>query len=364
MSSILGYVLVGALGAGAASLSLTAGVVAVAVGAAAASAWSRRNTRQELAAVERYADQLAAGDLSSTAPPSRPGSTRGIQMALVQLAVNIRSLVADTRIELEQMNLVSAEIARGNGDLAQRTESQAASLEQAAASMEQISATVRNSSATAHRANDVAGELGEVSRRSAAVVHSVTETMGGIARSSTQIGEIISVIDGIAFQTNILALNAAVESARAGEHGRGFAVVASEVRALAQRCSEAAREIKRLITASTEQVEAGERQTDAARTSIDTTLQSVEHFAEMIGAIDRGAQEQQLGISQIHEAIQQMDGFTQQNASLVVQLADSARQMLAQSEEVAAALRVFRIDAGSRVAADAVALRRAARIPA
>ncbi|RZL31581.1 MAG: chemotaxis protein, partial [Rubrivivax sp.] len=313
--------------------------------------------------VEHYANQLAAGDLSRNLQPSGNRRTRGLELSLAQLAVNIRALVSDTRSELDQMNRVSREIALGNQDLAQRTESQAASLEEAAASMEQITATVRQSSDTTHRASGVAHDLSEVSRRSATVVHAVTETMAGITHSSQQIGDIIQIIDSIAFQTNILALNAAVESARAGEHGRGFAVVAGEVRALAQRSSTAAREIKQLIQATTGQVQAAERQTDTARSTIDATLQSVESFATMIGDIDRGAQEQLLGISQMHEVIQQMDGFTQQNAGMVQQLAGSAQQMLAQSDEVSAALRVFRLERGPAATAqpDAVALRRAAR---
>ncbi|MFG6433425.1 methyl-accepting chemotaxis protein [Roseateles sp. LYH14W] len=358
-----GYALVGALGLGLAGQNLWLGAAAVVLAAGAAAAWAQQRLRQGQAHVERYANQLAAGDLARDLAPSGSAQSRPLEQALAQLAVNMRALVSDTRAELEQMNRVSREIAEGNQDLAQRTESQAASLEEAAASMEQITATVRQSSDTTHKASGVATELSEVSRRSAAVVHSVTETMGGIKRSSEKIADIIQVIDSIAFQTNILALNAAVESARAGEHGRGFAVVAGEVRALAQRSSAAAREIKQLINASTEQVQAAERQSDSARSSIDTTLKSVESFATMIGDLDRGAQEQLLGISQMHEVIQHMDGFTQQNAGLVEQLAGSAQQMLAQSEEVTAALRVFKLErqpATSRQP-DAVGLRQAAR---
>jgi len=353
---------IGLLGIASASLDLRLGGAVVVATAAGSALWVRRNSRHGLTQVERYANQLAAGDLCAQPVVGGGGDTRSLELALSQLAVNIRSLVADTRVELEQMNRVSHEIAQGNQDLAQRTESQAASLEQAAASMEQITATVRHSSDTTHLANGVADELSNVSRKSASVVHTVTETMAGIARSSQQIGDIIAVIDSIAFQTNILALNAAVEAARAGEQGRGFAVVAGEVRALAQRCSQAAKEIKQLIEASTQHVQAGERQTVNARSSIDTTLKSVENFTVMIGDIDRGAREQLLGISQVHEAIQQMEGFTQQNAGLVQQLAGSAQQMLAQTEEVNAALRVFRLDRrGEGALPDAVQLRRAAR---
>ncbi|RZJ12283.1 MAG: PAS domain-containing methyl-accepting chemotaxis protein [Rubrivivax sp.] len=361
-----GYGAVGALGLALASQGPWLGPGAVVLAAGAAAALAQRRLRQGLAHVERYANQLAAGDLSHKLEPSGNSQSRGLEQSLAQLAVNVRSLVHDTRTELDQMNRVSREIAHGNRDLAQRTESQAASLEEAAASMEQIAATVRQGSETTHLASGVAAELGEVSRRSAKVVHAVNETMGGISRSSETIADIIQVIESIAFQTNILALNAAVESSRAGEHGRGFAVVAAEVRALAQRSSGAAREIKALISASTEQVQVAERQTDSARASIDTTLTSVESFATLIGDIDRGAQEQLLGISQMHEAIQQMDGFTQQNATLVEQLAGSAQQMLAQSDEVSAALRVFRLDrSGAAIEQpDAVQLRRAARLRA
>ncbi|MBW8846589.1 MAG: PAS domain-containing protein [Burkholderiales bacterium] len=361
-----GYAGVGALGLLLAGQPAWLAVGAVALAAGVAAALSQRRLRRSLGRVEHYANQLAAGDLSRNLEPSGNHQSRELEVALAQLAVNIRSLVSDTRIELEQMNRVSREIAQGNQDLAQRTESQAASLEEAAASMEEITATVRQSKDTTHQASGVAGELSGVSRRSAQVVHSVTETMGGITRSSQKIADIIQVIDSIAFQTNILALNAAVESARAGEHGRGFAVVAGEVRALAQRSSTAAREIKQLIEDSTEQVQAAERQADSARSSIDTTLKSVESFATLIGDIDRGAQEQLQGISQMHEVIQQMDGFTQQNAGMVQQLSAAAQQMQKQSGEVSAALRVFRLESSDArtVLPDAVELRRAARLRA
>ena len=331
--------------------------------AALAAGLRQAQQAQALQGVEAYANQLAAGDLSSELRAGAADSrTSGLERALRQLAVNMRALVSDTRGELERIVRVSHEIAQGNQDLAQRTESQAASLEETAASMQQITATVRLSSDSAAQASGVAGELSQVSRRSADVVHSVTDTMGAIAGSSQRIGEIIQVIDSIAFQTNILALNAAVESARAGEHGRGFAVVAGEVRALAQRSSSAAREIKQLINDSTEKVQAGERQTENARSSIDATLKSVEHFTTLIGDIDRGAREQLQGISQVYVSIQQMEGITQQNAALVEQLARSAAEMREQTDEVSAALRVFRLERGSsNRLPEAVALRREAR---
>jgi len=361
----LGYGAVGALGLGLAGgfgVTLWTGG-ATALAAVAAGAWAQTRGGAALRQVEHYANQLAAGDLSSELKPSGQPRAQSLERALRQLAVNMRALVSDTRGELERIVAVSHEIAQGNEDLARRTEAQAANLEQTAASMEQITATVRQSSDSAAQASSVAGELSQVSRRSADVVHSVTDTMGAISGSSHRIGEIIQVIDSIAFQTNILALNAAVESARAGEHGRGFAVVAGEVRALAQRSSSAAREIKQLINDSSEKVDAGERQTANAKASIDATLKSVQHFTTLIGEIDHGAREQLQGISLVYGAIQEMEGITQQNAALVEQLARSAAEMREQTDEVSAALRVFRLERGAAAQhlPDAVDLRREAR---
>jgi len=363
--SSLSHAAIGALGLGLASgfgFSLWT-TLATLLAAVAASAWAQSRGGSALAQVEHYANQLAAGDLSSELKPSAQPQTQSLERALRQLAVNMRALVSDTRGELARIVSVSHEIAQGNEDLARRTEAQAGNLVQTAASMEEITATVRQSSESAAQASSVAGELSQVSRRSADVVHSVTDTMGAISGSSHRIGEIIQVIDSIAFQTNILALNAAVESARAGEHGRGFAVVAGEVRALAQRSSSAAREIKQLINESSEKVDAGERQTANAKASIDATLKSVEHFTTLIGEIDHGAREQLQGISLVYSSIQEMEGITQQNAALVEQLARSAAEMREQTDEVSAALRVFRLERGAPVQQlpDAVALRRELR---
>jgi aerotaxis receptor len=328
----------------------------------ALAAWAQGRLRASLGRVEAFANALAAGDLSTRLQPAHGTLTGGMEAALAQVAVNLGAMVTDTRHEVDRIRGVSLEIARGNLDLARRTEAQAANLQQTAASMEQIAATVRGTSADAGTASGVAGELHAVSRRSADVVHSVTDTMGGIAGSSERIGEIVQFIDGIAFQTNLLALNAAVEAARAGEHGRGFAVVAGEVRALAQRSSQAAREVKSLIDDSTQRVQAGEAQTRAAREAIDATLAQVQGFTTLIANIDVGAQAQLRGVAEVHGAMRQLDGITQQNAGMVEQLARAAAQMQDDTEQVVAALRIFRVAANeARALPDAVALRRAAR---
>jgi aerotaxis receptor len=318
--------------------------------------------RATLGAVAGFANALAAGDLSARLQSGDSALTRELEQALAQVSVNLGAMVVDTRHELQRIRSVSHEIAEGNRDLAERTKAQAANLQQTAGSMAQMAATVRGTSADAANASSVAGRLHEVSRRSADVVHSVTDTMGGIAGSSGRIGEIVQLIDSIAFQTNLLALNAAVEAARAGEHGKGFAVVASEVRALAQRSSLAAREIKSLIDDSTRRVQAGEAQTRAARESIDATLAQVDAFTALIANIDQSAHAQLRGVAEVHGAIRQLDGITQQNASMVEQLAQAAVHMLNDTEQVSAALRIFRLAANERRALpDAVELRRAAK---
>ncbi|CAM3840656.1 PAS domain-containing methyl-accepting chemotaxis protein [Roseateles saccharophilus] len=328
----------------------------------ALAAWRDGSRRAGLGRVEAYANALAAGDLAATLERSGRPQLRGLEASLDQVGVNLRAMVTDTRKEIERIRSVSNEIAQGNRDLAGRTEAQAASLQQTVASMEQIATTVRDTSSGTQAANGVVGELHEVSRHSAEVVHSVTDTMGGIAGSSNRIGEIVQLIDSIAFQTNLLALNAAVEAARAGEHGKGFAVVAGEVRALAQRSSLAAREIKSLIDDSTRRVQAGEAQTRTARESIDATLSKVEAFTALIGNIDSAAAAQMRGVAEVHGAIRQLDGITDQNAAMVEQLARSATQMLDDTAQVAAALRVFRLAANeTRAMPDAVDLRRTAK---
>jgi aerotaxis receptor len=256
--------------------------------------------------------------------------------------------------------VATSEIAAGNQDLSSRTENQASSLQQTAASMEQITGTVKHSSDTAGEAADLANQTTQITQRSSEVVSNVTHTMQAIEDSSKRIGEIIQVIDSIAFQTNILALNAAVEAARAGEQGRGFAVVASEVRALAGRTATAAREVKQLITDSADKVRAGSELTQAAQTTMQEAVQSVEHVTALVTQISGGAREQLSGISQINSAVAQLDGITQQNAAAVEQIAAASMSLANRAKSVAEAVQVFRteIGGGSANVPDAVALRK------
>jgi aerotaxis receptor len=321
-------------------------------------------TRLALAPLRRvldFANRMAAGDLTQRLADG--GGVDGqLAKALNQLNVNLRSIVRDARHEVEHMRDATGEIASGNQDLSSRTEAQASSLEQTASSMEQITGTVRQSAESATQAAQLAGEASSVTERGSRAVLEVNETMHAISESSRRIGEIIGVIEGIAFQTNILALNAAVEAARAGEQGRGFAVVAGEVRALAQRSSTAAKEIKQLIVDSIEKVEAGNQLTDSARATMENALATVRHVCTVVAAISQGAKEQLDGISQVNSAVAQIDSITQQNAALVEQIAAAAAQLQVKAVTVRESVAVFHLDARDAAdAGDAVALRRAAR---
>ncbi len=324
----------------------------------------RSMTLSPLRDLLKLANRMAAGDLTQKMEVNRSDLIGRLQRALSQLNVNLQSIVRDARTEVEHMRDATAEIAAGNQDLSSRTESQASSLEQTASSMEEITGTVRQSAESAQQATVLADQATAVAQRSSEAVGQVTETMHRISESSHRIGEIIQVIDSIAFQTNILALNAAVEAARAGEQGRGFAVVAAEVRALAQRTTGAAKEIKQLIDESTEKVDAGNRLTEAAQKTMLDALASVRQVSTMISEISTGAREQLSGISQVNEAVAQMDTITQQNAALVEEIAASAMQLQGQASTVAETVQVFRLGHGDVAMQDAVALRRAARASA
>jgi aerotaxis receptor len=309
------------------------------------------------------ANHLAAGDLVHSVAVGARGMIGQIQQALNQMSVNLRTVVSDVRDEVEQLNTSVREIADGNEDMSSRTESQASSLEQTAASMEQINSSAQSSSSAASRGHQLADVTTEITQHGNEAVQSVAMTMIGISDSSRKINDIIHLIEGIAFQTNILALNAAVEAARAGDHGRGFAVVAAEVRALSQRTTAAAKEVKQLIGESAERVSTGDAQTQVALERMGSALQAVGQVGSVLEEISTASSEQRLGISQINDAITQMDSLTQQNAAMVEELAATARALQSQTNEVSNSMRLFRLKPGEQTVAqiDAVDLRRAGK---
>jgi aerotaxis receptor len=348
----------------AATLLPTAAAAATAAVGAVVSTWvMRRLVVAPLAAVVADANRLASGDLAHPVVTGSPGLAGELQKALMQLSVNLRTVVYDTRREVENVRHAALEIAAGNNDLSARTESQAGSLEETAASMEEIRSTVQQSAAAATRGAALAKETTEIARRSHTAVQAVAQTMGGIAESSQRVGEIIHVIEGVAFQTNILALNAAVEAARAGDAGRGFAVVASEVRSLAHRTSEAAREIKQLIVESSERVAQGNARSTEATERMNEALEAVDKVNTVLEQISNSSGEQQLGISQVNQAVTHLDSLTQQNAAMVEELAATAQSMHGQVEAVSNSMRLFRLVPGEMTVAemDAVQMRKDAK---
>jgi aerotaxis receptor len=338
-----------------------AGVVALAAFLAALTVWSTwAMTIAPLSALVVDANHLAAGDLSHKVTVNSDGPIRQLQQAMMQTSVNLRTVVSDVRQEIDQFSIAVQEIADGNQDLSSRTESQASSLEETAASMEQIYGTVQQSAASAKRGSQLAHDTSSVTTRSNESVVSVAASMDAISQSSNRITEIIQLIEGVAFQTNILALNAAVEAARAGEQGRGFAVVAAEVRALAQRTTAAAKEIRQLITESTDRIATGGEQTNEALTRMKSAIEAVSKVSTVLDEISNASGEQTLGISQINEAIAQMDSITQQNAAMVEELAATANSLSQQVHGVRNSMRLFRLRAGEVTVSqdDAVSMRR------
>ncbi|AVP58149.1 methyl-accepting chemotaxis protein [Pulveribacter suum] len=292
-------------------------------------------------------DAIAAGKLTHELHSTRKDEFGAMLRALAQMSQRLRSVVSDVRAGVESVSSASNQIASGNHDLSSRTEQTAASLQQAAASMEQLTATVSQSAQTAHQANQLAAQAAQAAEQGGTVVGQVVTSMEQITASSRKIGDIIQVIDGIAFQTNILALNAAVEAARAGEQGRGFAVVAGEVRNLAQRSAEAAKEIKGLIMASVSNVETGSVQVEQAGRSMQEIVRSVRQVSDLIGEITASSAEQRDGIAQINQAVTNLDQMTQQNAALVEQSSAAAAAMRDQAQHLAQVVSVFEVGAAS-----------------
>ena len=328
------------------SLVLTALVVGMLL------AWliARRFARQlggEPGYAAQIANQIAAGDLSVRVE-TRAGDTRSLLFALRNMRERLAGIVAGISETSESILLASGEIAQGNTDLSQRTEEQAASLEETASSMEQLTATVRQNADNAQQASGVAHGASEVAARGSALVGDVVETMRELAAGSKRMTDIIAVIEGIAFQTNILALNAAVEAARAGEQGRGFAVVAGEVRSLAQRSALSAKEIKELIESSTTRVGSGAALAERAGQTMAEVTQAVQRVTGIMGEISAASHEQRTGIEQVNRAVAQMDEVTQQNAALVEQAAAAAASMADQARELKTAVAVFELEAQRR----------------
>jgi methyl-accepting chemotaxis protein len=292
----------------------------------------------------KVAERIAQGDLTSSIPPQADNELGRLLKAVSAMQERLRTLVGEIRDSAESIQVASTEVASGNANLSHRTELAASNLQQTASSMEQLTGTVRQSADSALQANQLAATASSVATRGGEVVAQVVSTMDQINASSRKIADIIGVIDGIAFQTNILALNAAVEAARAGEQGRGFAVVASEVRSLAQRSAEAAREIKVLIGNSVERVEAGARLVGHAGSTMTEIVDSVKRVSDIIGEISHAAGEQNSGIGQVNDAVTQLDQMTQQNAALVEQSAAAAESLKDQAARLAQVVGAFRLD--------------------
>jgi len=297
------------------------------------------------------AGAIAEGNLSGAVDCGGQDEAADLLRALGQMQTSLRRIVSQVNHATENITTASAEIATGNQDLSNRTEQAASSLQQTASSMEQITGTVRQSADSAAQANQLASTASSVAQRGGEVVSQVVATMEDINASSRKIADIIGVIDGIAFQTNILALNAAVEAARAGEQGRGFAVVAGEVRSLAQRSASAAREIKTLIGASVEKVDSGSRLVHDAGKTMNEIVASVRRVSDTIAEISAAAMEQNTGIGQVNAAVAQLDQMTQQNAALVEQSTAAAESLREQAMKLTQMVGVFRLGAGPAPAA-------------
>jgi methyl-accepting chemotaxis protein len=329
------------------------GVAAVLLGAALAW-WLSRSITGPLRRAVAVANAVAQGDLTTRIDVASRDETGELMIALQTMNANLNGLVTRVRSGADTIATAAVEVATGNHDLSARTEQQAGALEESASSMEELTSTVRQNAENARQGNQMAASASSVAVRGGEVVAQVVATMGAIDASSKKIVDIIGVIDGIAFQTNILALNAAVEAARAGEQGRGFAVVANEVRTLAQRSAGAAKEIKELIGNSVEKVAAGSRLVGEAGTTIEEVVASVRRVSDIMAEISAASGEQSAGIEQVGAAIQQMDLVTQQNAALVEEAAAATESMQDQARSLAEAVSVFKLDQAATSASRAL----------
>ena len=321
-------------------------VVAIAIGLMVFSWYVAGVLRRRVAASQAVAERVRDGDFTVHVVDNERDEFTPLLAALSGMQASLTDVVGTVRMNAESVATASAEIAQGNSDLSRRTDSQAGSLEETAASMEELGSTVKQNADNARQANQLALGATSVAEKGGEVVARVVETMKGIDDSSKKIADIISVIDGIAFQTNILALNAAVEAARAGEQGRGFAVVASEVRNLAQRSADAAKEIKGLISTSVERVSQGTALVDQAGTTMSDIVIAIKRVTDIMGDISSASAEQASGVEQVGEAVRQMDQATQQNAALVEQSTAAAESLKQQSAQLVSAVAVFRLGRG------------------
>ncbi|MDR6152942.1 methyl-accepting chemotaxis protein [Acidovorax delafieldii] len=326
------------------ALAVTAVVAGIALAVLMGGAMIRQISRA-LGDAVRISDAVAQGDLTVAIHARGKDEIAHLLGGLTTMRDNLAHVVSGVRSNAQGVASASAEIASGNNDLSIRTEQQASALQETAASMEELSSTVKQNADNARQANQLAMSASTVAGQGGDVVAEVVTTMKGINDSSKKIADIISVIDGIAFQTNILALNAAVEAARAGEQGRGFAVVAGEVRNLAQRSAEAAKEIKSLITASVERVEQGSQLVDKAGTTMTEVVGAIRRVTDIMGEISAASSEQSTGVSQVGEAVTQMDQVTQQNAALVEEMAAAASSLSHQAQALVGAVAVFKLTA-------------------
>ncbi|WP_286936253.1 methyl-accepting chemotaxis protein [Achromobacter sp. UBA4530] len=327
-------------------MAVSAGGIIAALLVFATYVFLRRRVLQPLKEAGHHFDRIAGGDLTARVEASNTNEIGQLFAALKRMQESLTRTVASVRRGVDEINVGSHEIAAGNTDLSSRTEQQAASLEETAASMEELASTVKQNADNARQANQLAASASDVAERGGAAVSEVVHTMEGISASSRKISEIVSVIDGIAFQTNILALNAAVEAARAGEQGKGFAVVAGEVRSLAQRSAQAAKEIKGLIEDSVTKVGAGSQQVERAGSTMQEIVASVKRVTDIMGEISAASEEQSSGIDQVNRAVSQMDEVTQQNAALVEEAAAAAGSLQEQAQRLAEAVAVFKINTG------------------